>query len=54
MKQTKILSPEEWIRKVQGNSMYEYLEEERLSTSTLSLLMQWYADYVNRKTNKTL
>lgn len=44
-----ILSPLDWIKKVQGKSHLEYLDETWINTSQVIQLMEWYGDYVGRK-----
>ena len=44
-----ILSPLDWIKKVQGKSHLEYLDEMPPEPSQVIQLMEWYGDYVGRK-----
>ena len=41
----KILTPKEWVEKVQGKSYIEYMEEDGLSVDVVFQFMEWYADY---------
>jgi hypothetical protein len=44
-----ILSPIDWIKKVQGIDHLEYLDEDGVNLNWTIQLMEWYGDYVGRK-----
>ena len=48
-KQSNILSPTDWIKKVQGKDHLEYLDEQGVDLGWFIQLMEWYGDYVSRK-----
>ena len=47
-----ILSPIEWIKKVQGIALLDYLHEEGVSLTQTTQLMEWYGEYVGKKVKK--
>jgi hypothetical protein len=49
---SRILSPEEWIKKVQGNAMLDSLYEEGANADWVLMYMKWYGEYVERKTKE--
>jgi len=44
-----ILSPIDWIKKVQSVDHLEYLNEDGITVSWTIKLMEWYGEYVGRK-----
>lgn len=44
-----ILSPLDWIKKVQGIDHLQYLDEDGVTLNWTIQLMEWYGDYVGRK-----
>ena len=47
-----ILSPIDWIKKVQGVEHLNYLDEDDVTLAWTTQLMEWYGDYVGRKVKK--
>ena len=50
----RILSPFEWIKKVQGTDHLIYLDEYGSTLYWSVQLMEWYGDYVGRKVKEQL
>lgn len=49
-----ILSPSDWIKKVQGVDHLHYLNEDSVPLNWTIQLMEWYGDYVGRKVKNLL